>query len=78
VHGYVNIINTTRRRLDDWTDPAREKRFFCQIEKLETTIYLTEVARKYDPVDRERAARRQRERRNVMKGRASGSTGRWP
>ncbi|MFO7633688.1 MAG: hypothetical protein R6W76_14180 [Caldilinea sp.] len=29
-----------------WTDPAREKRFFfCQIEALETAIYLTEVLR---------------------------------
>ena len=48
--GYVDITTTSRRLLDYWTDPDREKRFFfCQIEALETAIYLTEVARKYDP-----------------------------
>lgn len=26
--GYVEITTTTRRLLDYWTDPAREKRFF--------------------------------------------------
>jgi type III restriction enzyme len=48
--GYVDITTTTRRLLDYWTDPDRDKRFFfCQIEALETAIYLTEAARKYDP-----------------------------
>ena len=48
--GYVDITATSRRLLDYWTDPDRDKRFFfCQIEALETAIYLTEVARKYDP-----------------------------
>ena len=49
----------TRALLDHWTDPERERRlFFCQIEALETVIYLTEVAKKHRRrLDRERAAR---------------------
>ncbi|MFC1874285.1 BPTD_3080 family restriction endonuclease [Chloroflexota bacterium] len=46
--GYVGITKTTRRLLEYWTDPERERKlFFCQIEALETAIYLTEVANKY-------------------------------
>jgi type III restriction enzyme len=45
---HVGITSTTRRLLDYWRDPEREKRlFFCQIEALETSIYITEVAGKY-------------------------------
>ena len=46
--GYVGVTPTTGRLLAYWTDPEREKPlFFCQIEALETAIYLTEVARRY-------------------------------
>lgn len=46
--GYLGITRTTRRLLDYWTDPERERKlFFCQIEALETVIYLTEVASKF-------------------------------
>lgn len=46
--GYLGITNTTRRLLEYWQRPGRERRlFFCQIESLETAIYITEVARKY-------------------------------
>ena len=46
--GYVGITPTTRRLLDYWQNPDRELRlYFCQIEALETVIYLTEVAKKY-------------------------------
>lgn len=46
--GYAGITRTTRRLLEYWTDSEREKRlFFCQIEALETVIYLTEVANRY-------------------------------
>jgi type III restriction enzyme len=46
--GYVGVTPTTARLLAYWTDSARERKlFFCQIEALETAIYLTEVARKY-------------------------------
>jgi len=46
--GYVGVTATTARLLEYWTNPAREKKlFFCQIEAVETAIYITEVARKY-------------------------------
>jgi type III restriction enzyme len=46
--GYIGVTPTTTRLLAYWTDPDREKKlFFCQIEALETAIYLTEVAHKY-------------------------------
>jgi hypothetical protein len=48
--GYVDVTPVTRRLLEYWTDPEREKKlFFCQIEALETLIYINEVAHKYDP-----------------------------
>lgn len=46
--GYVGVSPTTNRLLAYWTEPTREKKlFFCQIEALETLIYITEVAKKY-------------------------------
>ena len=46
--GHVGITGTTARLLQYWTDPERERRlFFCQIEAVETAIYIAEVARKY-------------------------------
>src|SRR6202162_548181 len=45
--GWPGITNTTARLPQHWSDPERERRlFFCQIEALETAIYLTEVADK--------------------------------
>ena len=44
---YIEISKITRRLLEYWTNPQREKKlFFCQIEALETAIYITEAARK--------------------------------
>jgi len=46
--GHIGVTPTTSRLIAYWTDPNREKKlFFCQIEALETAIYLTEVAKKY-------------------------------
>lgn len=46
--GYAGITPSTRRLLEYWIAPDRERKlFFCQIEALETAIYLTEVANKY-------------------------------
>ena len=46
--GYPQITKTTRRLLEYWTNPPRDnKLFFCQIEALETAIYLTETATKF-------------------------------
>jgi type III restriction enzyme len=45
--GYRGTTRTTERLLRYWTDPERERKlFFCQIEALETAIYITEVATK--------------------------------
>jgi type III restriction enzyme len=46
--GYVGVTGTTSRLLAYWTREKRDKPlFFCQIEAVETAIYITEVARKY-------------------------------
>jgi len=46
--GYLGVTSTTSRLLQYWTAKEREKKlFFCQIEALETAIYITEVAHKY-------------------------------
>ena len=46
--GYVHITNTTRKLLSYWQNEDRYRRlFFCQIEAIETIIYLTEVAKSY-------------------------------
>ena len=46
--GYVGITKTTAQLLEYWNRPDRGRRlFFCQIEALETVIYITEVASKY-------------------------------
>src|SRR5579872_2736518 len=43
------ITNTTRQLLEYWKRSDRERRlFFCQIEALETAIYLTEVAPRWE------------------------------
>jgi type III restriction enzyme len=46
--GYAGTTRTTQRILEYWKNPERERKlFFCQIEALETAIYLAEVANKY-------------------------------
>jgi len=45
---HLDVTKTTARLLEYWQRDDRERRlFFCQIEALETAIYLTEVASKY-------------------------------
>jgi type III restriction enzyme len=45
--GYPDITPTTRSLLDYWQRPDRERRlYFCQIEAVETLIYLAEAAEK--------------------------------
>jgi type III restriction enzyme len=45
--GYPGITPVTRNLLEYWTRPDRERRlFFCQVEALETLIYLAEAAEK--------------------------------
>lgn len=64
---YQGITNTTRRLLEYWIDPQREhKLFFCQIEALETAIYITEVASKYGDSWIENAIREANEGANPL------------
>ena len=52
--GYQGVTRTTARLLAYWREPERERRlFFCQIEALETIIYITEAARKFGDGDLE-------------------------
>lgn len=45
---YPDITKTTRRLLEYWNHPERERKlFFCQIEALETSIFITEIATSY-------------------------------
>jgi type III restriction enzyme len=45
--GYPDITPVTRGLLEQWQRPDRERRlYFCQIEALETLIYLAEAAEK--------------------------------
>jgi type III restriction enzyme len=47
--GYAGVTKTTLRLLEYWRDPERERKlFFCQIEALETLIYISECAKKFD------------------------------
>ncbi len=44
---YSGVTTTSHRLLEYWTAPDRDKPlFFCQIEALETLIYITEAANK--------------------------------
>ncbi len=44
---YPHVTGTTRRLLEYWADPERERKlFFCQLEALETAIFLAEAASK--------------------------------
>ena len=46
--GYVGVTGMTSRLLSYWTREDRDKPlFFCQVEAVETAIYIAEVARKY-------------------------------
>ena len=45
--GYPHVTGTTRRLLEHWTAPDRERKlFFAQVEALETLIFLAEAAGK--------------------------------
>lgn len=47
--GYVGLTKTTASLLKYWKNPERARRlFFCQLEALETAIYITEVAHRYN------------------------------
>jgi len=42
--GYPGVSSITKRLLERWSDPERDQRFFfCQLEAVETLIWLTEA-----------------------------------
>jgi len=44
----MGVTRVTAHLLEHWTRPDRDKKlYFCQIEALETAIYITEAARKF-------------------------------
>jgi len=46
--GHLGVTPATARLLEYWTNPDRERKlFFCQIEAVETAIYIAEVAHKF-------------------------------
>ena len=64
---YVDVTRTTSRLIEHWTREDRERRlFFCQIEALETAIYITEVAKKYGDAWIENDLRRANEDANSL------------
>lgn len=45
--GWPGVTPTTRRLLDYWTEPSRDRKlFFAQVEAVETAIYIGEVINK--------------------------------
>jgi type III restriction enzyme len=63
--GYLGVTSVTRRLLDYWQRPDRERKlFFCQIEAMETVIYVTEVASNYNDAWIENELRRANEDAN--------------
>jgi len=70
--GYPHVSRATAQLLEYWTDPDREKKlFFCQIEALETAIYLTEVAAKDGAGWIERKVREENEKSNPLLNRTA-------
>ena len=56
--GHLGITRTTRRLLEHWTREGRDRRlFFCQMEAVETAVYITEVAKKFGDVSIENRLR---------------------
>jgi type III restriction enzyme len=65
--GYLGITSTTNRLLKYWMREERERRlFFCQIEAVETAIFLTEVAGKFGEAWIEAELRRANESANPL------------
>ncbi|MEK6544241.1 MAG: DEAD/DEAH box helicase family protein, partial [Elusimicrobiota bacterium] len=65
--GYPGITRTSARLLEYWQRPEREKKFFfCQIEALETAIYIAEAAKKEGDTWIENHLRRANEEANPL------------
>lgn len=65
--GHAGVSKVTRQLLEYWINPDRDRKlFFCQIEALETAIYLAEVARKYSDAWIENDLRKANESANPL------------
>jgi len=65
--GYQGVTRTITRLLDYWQRPERERRlFFCQLEAVETIIYITEVAGKFGDQWIEQELRQRNARANPL------------
>jgi len=65
--GYLGTTRMTARLLEYWKRPERERKlFFCQIEAVETAIYITEVASRYGDAWIENELRRANEEANPL------------
>ncbi len=65
--GYIGVTRITSKLLEYWKREDRERRlFFCQIEALETAIWITEVAGKYGEAWIENRLRQENERSNPL------------
>lgn len=70
--GYGGLTKTSARLLEYWNRADRHPRlFFCQIEALETILYITEVAKKYGDAWIENDLRRANEATNPLLYRAA-------
>jgi type III restriction enzyme len=65
--GYQGVTKTTARLLAYWQRPDRDRKlFFCQVEALETAIFITEVAGRYGDAWIENEIRRANEDANPL------------
>ncbi|MBL0344425.1 DEAD/DEAH box helicase family protein [Candidatus Villigracilis affinis] len=65
--GYVGITKITAKLLEYWKREDRERRlFFCQIEALETAIWITEVAPRYGEAWMENLLRQKNQESNPL------------
>jgi len=65
--GYQGVTKTTRLLLGHWKQEDRNRRlFFCQVEALETAIFIAEVASKYGEAWIENELRRANESANPL------------
>ncbi len=65
--GYVGITKVTAKLLEYWKREDRERRlFFCQIEALETAIWITEVAPRYGEAWMENLLRQKNQESNPL------------
>jgi len=65
--GYQGVTKATARLLEHWARPDRGRRlFFCQLEAVETAIYIAEVAKRFGDAWIENDLRQANEQSNPL------------